>query len=449
MVSTGKRYLLTVLLAMFCHAAAACGGDREPPRPSGNGWPQWRGPGHNGVSPESSGWPKGWPPKRLWSANVGRGCSSPILSGGRLYVMGWSGGGGRPRGNPTGKDTVYGFDARSGRQLWTQSYPSRYQGRRRTGDTGQYGGPSATPSYDPATGRLYTLGVDGDLRCWDTGNGGRLVWAQNLHEKYRIRQRPSVGGGRRDFGFATSPLLHGESVIVQAGDERATVIALDKNTGRRKWTSQYKGPAGHCGGLVPIRVGGADCLAALSLQHLVILRAAGPTAGRTVATYKWQTDYACNLPTPAVLGDRALVTSAYNQHGSELLAVSSGTVRRRWRSKSHALVSSPVLHRGRAFLISNTLRCIDLADGALVYRGGSFGHGSCLVTAGDDKLIVFGKGRLVLLDARPEAREYRELSRVDKVVPGTCYPHIALADGVLCCKDKDGNLVCFSVRPAR
>ena len=46
-------------------------------------WPQWLGPSSDGVSTENSGWPKGWPPERLWGRNVGAGCTSPIMAGGR------------------------------------------------------------------------------------------------------------------------------------------------------------------------------------------------------------------------------------------------------------------------------------------------------------------------------------------------------------------------------
>ncbi|HUU70511.1 MAG TPA: hypothetical protein VM186_13360, partial [Planctomycetota bacterium] len=45
-------------------------------------WPTWRGPNGTGITSERSGWPNGWPPKRLWGANVGAGCTSPIIAAG-------------------------------------------------------------------------------------------------------------------------------------------------------------------------------------------------------------------------------------------------------------------------------------------------------------------------------------------------------------------------------
>ncbi|KPK45415.1 MAG: hypothetical protein AMK72_11090, partial [Planctomycetes bacterium SM23_25] len=150
-----KRAGCVLLAAAFI--ASAAGLSRQA---RGEDWPQWRGVNRDDVSPESSGYPGGWPPKRLWSRNVGRGCTSPILAGGRLYVMGWAGSGGRGRGRGgPGTDTIYCFDAPTGSELWKQPYSCPYQGRLKTGDEGAYGGPSATPTLDRRTGYLYTLSI--------------------------------------------------------------------------------------------------------------------------------------------------------------------------------------------------------------------------------------------------------------------------------------------------
>jgi len=90
--------------------------------------------------------------------------------------------------------------------------------------------------------------------------------------------------------------------------------------------------------------------------------------------------------------------------------------------------------------VDGAARCLDLATGRRIWSGGSYYHGSCLVT-GDGKVIAFGAGRLALLDATADA--YRELGRVDGLFSATCYPHVALSDGVLAVKDMEGNLVCL------
>jgi outer membrane protein assembly factor BamB len=411
-------------------------------------WPQWRGPNREDISPERSGWPGGWPPKRLWDRNVGAGCTSPILAGGRLYVLGWTG-----QGRAAGADTLYCLDARTGRQLWTQSCPAPYHARLATGDEGAYGGPSSTPTLDPATGHLYTLSLDGDLRCWDTARDGRPVWGKNLYDEFKVGQRPDAGRGRRDYGFPSSPLIRGDSLVVEVGapgraaaKPGGTVVAFDRKTGTRRWVSEYDRPAGHSGGPVLMQVAGRDCLVTLALGHLVVMRADPGHEGRTLAAVKWQTDFANNIPTPAVSGPRIVVSSAYNVSRTALLEVTPAGVREVWHTKDHSKVSSPVIYKGRVFLADGDLKCLDLATGRTMWRGPNVGHGSCLVTAGDERLLVFGQGRLLLFEALPAGGRATELSRVEKVVPSTCYPHVALSGGLIACKDRQGNLVCFSVR---
>ena len=401
---------------------------------SAEDWPHWRGAGRNGVVAERSGWPAGWPPKKLWERNVGRGCASPIIVEGKLYVMGWRDG-----------DTLYCFDAATGREMWKQSYPCPYQGRVRTGDTGAYGGPSSTPSYDKSTGWIYTISIDGDLRCWDTRQNGRLVWRVNLYDAYKAPQRPDVGGGRRDYGYPTSALIRGQTLLVEVGSPQGTVMAFDKKTGRRIWASQYNGPAGHTGGLMPVTVGAADCIAVLTLRDLVVMRVDKGHEGQTVATTKWQTEFACNIATPVAVGDRVLVTSAYNNKAACLYEVTPGRLREVWRSQYFSTAGSPVIHRGRVYVIKNAIHCLDLATGRLRWRGGSFGDGSCLATA-DDKIIALGNGRIRLLEASPDTTEYRELVRLDRLFRGTCYPHVTLSGGILCAKDRDGHLICFDTK---
>ncbi len=354
--------------------------------------------------------------------------------------MGWSGRKGG--GNPVGTDTLYCFDAASGKELWKQTYRCRYQGRVRTGDLRGYGGPSATPTFDKTTGRIYTLSVDGDLRCWNTKQNGRLLWAVNLYDKYKSPQRPFVGENRRDFGFTSSPLIRGELLILEVGAKDGTVMAFDKKTGARKWASAWKKPAGHTGGPALLTVEGKSCIANLALFELVIMRIDKGNEGRTVGTLPWKTDFACNVATPGVSGAKVVITSAYNHKQTSLIEVSLKGVRKVWTSRKYALVSSPLVHRDRIFLVGNALTCLDLATGKEKWSGPTLGHGSAMVT-GDGKLIAFGNGKLVLAEAMSD--KYRQLARVDKIVSGTCYPHVALADGIIACKDKEGRLVCFSV----
>jgi len=410
----------------------------------GDDWPHWRGLSRDDHVRESSGWtPNGWSSLRpAWKKNVGEGSSSPIIVGDRLFVMGWR----------NQQDSVLCLDASTGQEIWSVSQKSPRYGRQATGDEGLYSGPTSTPEYDEATGWLYTLSCDGQLNCWDTKQRGRKLWSVNLYDSYQIGRRPRVGrSGHRDYGYTTAPLIHGDWVIVEVGAKEGTLIAFDKTTGKQVWTSQAKSPAGHAGGLVPMQVEGVPCLAVMTFQGLLVARLDAKHAGQTVAEYEWITDFANNIATPAVFKSFVLITSGYNHDAICKLEITLRGARKIWQQPYSSKVCSPIIHKGHVYWAWQQLHCLDFETGQQKWEGGSFSDpGSCIVTA-DDRLIVWGgRGRLALVEtAGRSPTNYKELAAVDKVFSTDVWPHVALADGRLFCKDRDGNLACFEVNRAK
>jgi outer membrane protein assembly factor BamB len=394
-------------------------------------WPQWRGPDSNCITPDSSGWAAGAVPQKLWSKNVGRGGTAPIIVAGKVYAMGWLG---------NDADAVYAFDARTGEELWKQSYVSRERTRNHNADEGNYGGPLATPTFDAATGYLYTLGCDGDLKCWDTAKKGALVWGRNLFTELGVKPR-----GGHDYGFTASPLVLGDVVICEATAPAGTVTAFDKKTGAKRWSSAYKGSAGHSGGPAVLTADGTKCLAYLALHDVIVMDAA---AGKTIGQVGWSTTYEANIPAPVAQGNEIFVTSSYGNK-TKCFEVTASGLKEKWASPASAKVCAPVVYKGSVYVIDGRMRCLDAATGKVKWEGGDFGGGSsgnCLVAAGDNKIIAFGAGRLVLLDAA--ADKYAELARIDGLVPALCYPQVALSDRIIVCKDDKGAMVALSTGPA-
>jgi outer membrane protein assembly factor BamB len=390
-------------------------------------WPQWRGPNSNDITPDSSGWAAGAQPSRLWSKNVGAGSSSPIIAGGKVYAMGWQG----------GNDAVFCFDGKTGEELWKQTYPSKIQSRVKKADEGQYGGPTSTPSFDAATGFLYTMGIDGDLKCWDTAKKGAPVWGKNLFDELKVKARPD-----HDYGFTACPLVLGDVVICEATSPGGTVTAFDKKTGVRKWSSACTDPAGHSGGPGLMNVGGAENLVYLTLRNVVVIGASKGNEGKTLGATPWTTSYDINAPSPATLGNLVFVTAGYNHNELKCYEFGAGGLKEKWRANTGATVCSPVAYKDSVFLVDKALKCIDIATGKVKWQGGNFGLGNCLVAAGDNKVIAFGEGRLVLVDAA--ATKYEELAKVEGLVPATSYPHVALSDGLIVVKDFKGAMVGLS-----
>ena len=419
-----RRHLIPLVLA--CHLTALAAD-----------WPQWRGPTRDGHSTESSGWANGaWAlaDKPAWTAEVGAGGSSPIVAQGRVYTLGWK----------DGQDQVTALDAVTGKTVWTQAYPAPKYGRKATGDEGLYDGPSATPTFDAARSALYTLGIDGDLRAWKAADGAPL-WQINLYALYDPPQRPKIGrSGRRDYGMPGAPLLVNNQLLVEVGSEQGTVMAFDPATGKRLWASQVRRPAGHTGGMAPLTVQGVPCLAVLTTYDLVVMRLDPGHEGRTVATVEWTTDFANNIVSPVVVDDTVLITSKYNHGAMRRIRFTLTGAETLWETRAASGVCTPVVHQGAVYWISDQAMCVDLATGAPRWTGAAFGDaGSCLVTA-DGKLLAWGgRGRLALIEATPTA--YQELAVREIGAREDVWPHVALADGRVLCRDRHGRLKCFAL----
>ncbi len=403
-------------------------------------WPHWRGPERTDITAETSGWEEGaWPPgDPAWSAQVGAGGSSPIVAGGRLYTIGWS----------DDADHVQCRDAATGELLWSRDYPCPKWGRFHAGDESLYRGPSSTPEFDPETGLLYTLSIDGDLNCWDTRRGGERIWGLNLYDSFGAGQRPKVSGGLRDYGYTTSPLVRGEWLIVEVGAPTGSLIAFDKRTGEQIWTSQRADPAGHTAGLALMTVEGVPCVAVLTLRRLLVARLDAGHEGETMAEFPWETAYANSIASPVAFGDSVLLTSGYSQQRAARVRVTPGGAELVWEAKGqYSKVCTPVIHGGRVYFAWQKLRCLDWETGRLLWQGGSFSDDASLILTGDDRLIVLGNRRLTLCESAARSPNmYTELSVRPGVGSAHTWPHVALADRRVYVRDLDGNLLCFDLR---
>ncbi len=400
-------------------------------------WTHWSGPYYNCTSPERLAFPDGQIvlPDPAWKFNVGEGCGSIVGSDGFVYVTGWN----------NDKETVYCLSEKDGLPAWSKSYQSPRYGRYAVGDQEFYSGPMATPTLDPESRFLYTLGCDGDLRCWDTSRQGALVWAVNLYDRYNAGERPNVGGGQRDYGYTTAPLLYGSNLIVAVGGQAGLVIAFDKLTGEHRWASGNHDFAAHCGGISPIIVDDIPCIAALSLKRLVVIRTDRGHEGQTLAEYPWQTNYANNIVTPTVVGSQIILSSVYNYRKTVLLEIMRDSIVNKWESKYCSGVCSPAIYKGKIYLAYQQLYCLDLTDGSLMWKGGHYGpDSSCLVTA-DGYIIAFSNKRLTIIDSAVRSPNvYKEVATRDSMCEiNSAWPQVVYNNSRIYCKDKQGNIYCF------
>lgn len=427
MIRIVNRLLFAVLLSMLTSEANA-------------DWPHWRGETRDGHTSEESTWhgsAAAWlPDKAAWTVQVGEGGSSPIVAGSHLYAFGWS----------EDMEALVCFNAVTGEQEWTRDYSAPRFGRKSLGDQGLYSGPSSTPEYDHETGLLFTLGNDGDLYCWDTNKQGIDVWHVNLYERYKTPQRPQVGrSGHRDYGFTSSPLIYEDVVIVEVGGKAGTFVAFDKRTGEQRWVSKAQHIAGHTAGPALMKISGVDCIAVLTFSHLLVSRLDEGHEGETIAEYEWTTDFANNIAGVCVAGDRVIITSAYNHNAMCCLEITLQGATKLWEQSTASKICTPVVHGEHIYVAWQQLRCLDLKTGALVWEGESIGDAGSIIITADDRMIAWvGNGELILAEtAQRSPKQLTVLAKSAQLFREDVWPHIAMADGRLYCKSRQGEIHCF------
>jgi outer membrane protein assembly factor BamB len=181
-------------------------------------WPGWRGPTGSGYSAEKD-LPLTWGGKDnanvLWKATLpGRGSSSPIAWGGRVFVTSAA-----QQSEQEVKQKVVPehyvtcYQAADRKQLWSTTVPKG------TFADGYYSIP--TPVTDGK--RLYAWFGSGVAVALDFD--GRIVWRRERPGPYNVYP-----------GVSSSPVLHGDLLLILVDQGKDSfLLALDKNTGDVKW----------------------------------------------------------------------------------------------------------------------------------------------------------------------------------------------------------------------
>jgi outer membrane protein assembly factor BamB len=382
-------------------------------------WPQWLGPRRDGASEETVA-PWQGQLKVLWKQPVGEGHSSPVVAGGKVFLL--------TKLRDKNDEALEAFDAGTGKPLWKQTY-----------DRGAFkslfgNGPRGTPAV--AGDKVYTFGITGILSCYSAADG-TPVWQVDTLKRYQA--------ANLFFGMSCSPIVEGERVVVNVGGKGASLVAFDKDTGKEAW-KHLDDKASYSS---PIAIGQGDA------RELVFLTGKG-LVGVTPAdgAVRWQFPFQDTLnessTTPVQVGDLLIASSI--TLGSVGLKKEGTNVSKQWSNGDlSCYFATPVavgtehvyLVTGSILSKQASLHCIAAATGKKLWTRPKVGayHASLLRT-GDNKLLLLEEaGSLVLLD--PDPKEYRELARAK--ICGTTWAHPALANGRLYVRD-DKELICVEMK---
>jgi hypothetical protein len=374
-------------------------------------WPQWLGPDRNGsVAATIAPWQGHL--EVLWKTKVGEGHSAPVVAAGRVYL--------HHKAPEIDEEVVTCWDT-AGKQVWEQLYT-------REPYKNQFGnGPRATPVV--TGGKLYTLGVTGMLVCWDAASG-KQHWKVDILDKFEAKNL--------FFGVSSSPLVVGKHVYLMPGGPKASVVALDKDSGEVVWKAgsdeaSYASP-------IVTTIGDKQVVVFLTKEGLNGFDAAN---GKEYFRLPFRDRLNESSTTPVRMGDLLLASSVTLGSMAAKISTLDGlpVATQAWKApKLNCYFGTPVafgnlLHVVTGELSFNpkaALHCVDPKTGQILWTKSGVGkyHASLLRTK-DKVLLLEEPGDLVLLE--PNDKEYKELARAK--VCGTTWAHPAWAGGVLYIRD--------------
>lgn len=394
---------------------AATGGEKPPsakPAPaeaSAANWPRFHGPKGNNISTET-GLLKKWPeagPKLLWSGKgIGEGYGSPAIAGGLIYTSGVI----------NDVTTLSAMDL-DGHILWQTPSGGVWKG--------DYAGARGTPTID--AGGLYHESSLGQVVCLDAQTG-KEIWGVNILKEF--------AADNIHWGLAESLLIDGDRLICCPGGKQASVVALDKNTGKTIWAAKSTEELANYAMPTLAEYQGLRIILAMSQKALIGVNA---DDGDLLFRHPHETKYDINATSPILHDGQIFITSGYSS-GSELLKLrvdgKKASVESVWKSQEldnqHGGV---VLLNGYVYGAAHQKNggrwiCLAWNDGAKKYAEKGVGKGS--LTYAEGMLYCWSEnGQVGLVPATPEKHEPVSTFSVAKGGEGPTWAHPVVCGGRL------------------
>ncbi len=438
----------TLAAAVLCIASAACGAAQEAvaiaeapslwTRERGVDWPTFLGPTGDGKSTETgirSDWSAGLP--ILWQREIGEGYSAPTVAAGRLFMF----------DRRAGRARLTCLNAETGAELWRREYPTDYEDY-----YGYSNGPRASPVVDGD--RVYTLGVEGRLRCHRVVDG-ELLWELDSTERF--------GVVKNFFGVGSTPAVEGDLLIAQIGGSPpgsprihsgevrpngTAVVAFDKLTGEIRY--EIGDDLASYAAVKLATIGGRRWGLVFARGGLLAFE---PAAGRLDFRYPWRAGIleSVNAATPLVVDDRVLITETYGP-GTSVLAVRPGGYDVLWKDppgRGRSLAchwNTPIHHDGVVYGSSGRnpgdaeLRAVELATGKVLWSEPRLQRASLLSV--DGHFVVLSENGVLRL-LRRDREKYDLVAELapemdgEKLLKSPAWNAPVLSHGILYVRGKD------------
>ncbi|MEZ5943538.1 MAG: PQQ-binding-like beta-propeller repeat protein [Planctomycetaceae bacterium] len=387
-----------------------------------SGWTQYGGPNRDNISLETglmTEWPAGGPALNWTATNLGEGYSSVSMSDdGKVYTMG-------NRGN---QEMTICLDLATGKELWATQTGNAYR-------ESQGNGPRSTPTIDGD--RLYVLGANGDLACLSRDQG-RILWKGNILQQY--------GANNIVWGISESVLIDGNKAVFTPGGRGATMVAVDKMSGRELWKSSVPGnPQAAYSSIVVADIGGSRQY--VNFVHTAVVGIDAAT-GNALWGIQSPANGTANCSSPLASGNLVFAASGYGTGGT---LVEVNGARRNVSAREVYHINDMKNHHGGMVLIDGyiygtdeqILRCIELKSGETKWQSRSVGKGA--VVYADGHIILRSEnGPVAMFAASPD--KYEEQGRFEPPRSDRpAWPHPVVANGCLFLRDQD-KLFCYALK---
>ena len=356
-------------------------------------WPNWRGPGYNGVA-SGTGYPTEWSATKnvAWKVQLpGKGSSTPVVWGQHIFLTSGSG--------ADGKNTLLAFN-RDGKELWRVLIGSERAGKSKKAS-------GSNPSCVTDGEHVFAYFKSGDLACVDFK--GKIVWQTNLQAKY--------GEDTLWWDLGTSPVLtkaHCVVTVMQTGP--SYLAAFEKATGKVAWkedrnlgapeeaAQSYSTP-------VVLNDKGKETLVVLGADHVTAHDAAnGKELWRVGGLNPTGHKYFRSIASAVVHNGIVVAPYARTETVTAIKLGGNGDVTAShvaWTMKGNGSdVPTPAAADGKVYVLNDrgVLSCLEIATGKEIWSGqaeknrGNFSSsptladGKIYITREDGKTFVLAQG---------------------------------------------------------
>ena len=382
----------------------------------------WRGPEHNGNYPDKgllSQWPETGPELVFETEDAGKGYSSPLVVGDKIYLTGL---------NEDGTQEVFQCYTLDGKKQYTVEYGNPWKQ--------SYPETRTTPAI--MDGKAYVISGMAEIVCIDIKDG-KILWKVDGGTKYQ-RQTGN-------WGTSECPLVYDDKVIYTPCGQQTTMVALNRNTGEEIWKTRAIGEKSGYVSPIMIEYKGKRQIIGSTCQTVV---GVNPDNGDIEWTFdNWGPRYTGKqgrwdniAPNSALYKDgKIFFCHGYDLNGFQLqLADDLKSVTLVWRTETldthhggYVLVNGKIF--GSNWINNNDGNwcCVDWNTGETNYETkwtGGAGKGS--IISADNKLFIYDerRGFVGLVNPTPEKFDVISKFRVAKG-SGPYWAHMHINNGIL------------------